>query len=111
MLLLLAGCSGYSLRSIPATAGGERQATRRIVFHVIDAEGERIDWSAFRRIEANGPAGYRNDALLDRVTPTVTRTGPLFSSNGMGDGDPSLTLPRGASALSVAWRQAGGYSC
>ncbi|MGA9017382.1 MAG: hypothetical protein WB438_00385 [Candidatus Cybelea sp.] len=110
MLLLFGGCSGYFSRSIPATGGGEHEAARRIVFHVVDAEGKRIDWSAFRQLEENGPAGYRNDALLDSATLMLTRTGPLFSSNGMGDGDPSLTLPRGASSLSLAWPASDGYS-
>ena len=110
MLLLFGGCSGYFSRSIPATGGGEQEAARRIVLHVVDAEGKRIDWSAFRRLEENGPAGYRNDALLDSATLMLTRTGPLFSSNGMGDGDPSLTLPRGASSLSLAWPASDGYS-
>ena len=50
MLLLSAGCSGYFSRSIPVTGGAEHEATRRIVFHVVDAEGNRIDWSTFRQL-------------------------------------------------------------
>jgi hypothetical protein len=47
MLLLFAGCSGYFSRSIPATGAAEQETTRRIVFHVVDAEGKRIDWARF----------------------------------------------------------------
>jgi|ERR1700722_14296724 hypothetical protein len=104
MLLLLAACLAYSARSVPSAGPVDQAATRRIVFHVVDAEGKRIDWSAFRRLAENGPAGYSDDALLDPATLTLTRTGPLFSSNGMGDGDPSLTCRRRAGrTTSTSW--------
>jgi hypothetical protein len=113
-IALLSGCSAQNPPGIPGVAGVERSnrgSDRRVVFRVFDTKGKRIDWSAFRLIEKNGPAGNGNDALVEPATLVMTRTGPLFSSNGMNGGDPSLTLPpHGASALSLAWLTSDGYS-
>lgn len=120
MLLLLANCSAREVALHPPPfdhavqgdiARTRGDAARRIVFHVFDAGGRRIDWSEFRQLEENGKQGYEDDALLEKATLLVTRTGPLFSSNGMGDGDPSLTLPaHGSAALSISWPSSAGYS-
>jgi hypothetical protein len=87
-------------------------ASRRIVLRVFDSHGNRIDWNAFRQIADNGQSGIgSDDALLDATTLVMTRSGPLFSSNGSGDGDPALDLPKsGAAALSLAWPTSDGYS-
>jgi hypothetical protein len=117
--MLLAACALPAQRSIlPVTAferfGGasERGAGRRIVLRVFDTHGNRIGWSAFRQLEENGQGTNGiSDALLEPTTLMLTRTGPLYSSNGSEDGDPALTLPsQRAAALSLTWPTSDGYS-
>ena len=82
------------------------------MLRVFDAHGNRIAWRAFRRLQENGLGSNGiDDALLDPATLAVSRTGPLFSSDGTGAGDPALTLPtREPKALSLAWPTSSGYS-
>jgi hypothetical protein len=117
--VLMTACAFQAQRGIPPVAGiGEpsgavtRDGDRQVVLRVFDAKGNRLDWSAFRRNADNGlSASGLDDALLDATTLMMTRSGPLFSSNGAPDGDPAVTLPaHGASALSLAWPTKVGYS-
>ena len=110
---LLGGCAAQT-RLAPPAAGEAAPlgANRQIVLQAFDDKGNRIDWSAFRKIEESGQgANGIDDALLDPATFGLTQTGPLFSSNGTATGDPALTLPtNGAAALSLAWPTSEGYS-
>ena len=82
------------------------------MLQAFDTRGNRIDWSAFRKLEegSQGDNGI-NDALNDPPTLLVTQIAPLYSSTGGGSGDPALTLPAsGVAALSLAWPTSEGYS-
>jgi len=116
---MLAACSAQTHGGIPPIIGSEQSgnaqaplAQTRIVLRVFDARGRRIPWRRFRAIEENGQgANGIDDALLDRPTLSATRTGPLYSSDGSGTGDPVLNLPAGGpKALSLAWPTSEGYS-
>jgi hypothetical protein len=116
---MLAACSAQTHGGIPQITGFEQSrdaraplAQTRIVLRVFDARGRRIPWHEFRAIEEDGQGTNGiDDALLDLPTLSVTRTGPLYSSNGSGTGDPALNLPPGGpKALSLAWPTSEGYS-
>lgn len=111
---MLIGCAPVVQRGLPplgpvsALAPSARPAGGRIVLRVFDDAGKRVGWSAFRAIEEDGQ--FADDALLDAATMDVTAIGPLSSSNGKADGDPSLVPVGRGAALSLAWPSSSGYS-
>jgi hypothetical protein len=87
------------------------QPADEVVLEVHDSAGRRLGWDAFRRRQENGrgEAGD-NDVLLDPGDLTVIESGPLYSSNGRGNGDPAVEWPGRRAALALAWPTSHGYS-
>jgi hypothetical protein len=115
---MLTACSAQPRGTIPQIDGFGQSGSAarfdgaRLVLRVFDAHGRRIPWRKFRAREEDGQgANGIDDALLDPPTLSATRTGPLYSSDGSGSGDPALNLPAGGpKALSLAWPTSDGYS-
>ncbi|MDQ6873936.1 MAG: Tat pathway signal sequence [Actinomycetota bacterium] len=85
-------------------------ATNQLTLHAYDSAGQRLPWSAFRRLQENGKgAAGDNDTLVDPVTLQVVRMWPLASSGGAA-GDPVIALPATRSSLAMAWPTSDGYS-
>ena len=98
--------------ALPAAAAPQRSIDGgEVVLEVHDADGRRLGWDAFRRRQDNGHGEKgHNDVLLDPHDLTVIESGPLYSSNAQGNGDPALQWPGRPAALALAWPTSLGYS-
>lgn len=97
-----------ALASVPAVSADA--ASNRVVFHVYDANGDRLDWAQFRALEDNGKGGNgQNDMWLNPSTLAVIAGWPLYSTGG-ASGDPTATWPGRPASLSLAWPTSDGYS-
>ena len=89
----------------PAHAAGGRVPV--VVFHVYDAEGNRLSFDAFLKVTEASPKGYRNDVAYRLGDGTVVTWQPLVNDSG----DPALPVAEAGEGLSFAWPTANtGYS-
>lgn len=108
--LLVVLLTGAGLLVATTPPAGAATGSGNVVFHVYDAAGQRITWSAFRTLQRNGAGSSGdNDVLLDPASLTVLSGWPLFSTGG-GTGDPAVRWPGRPASLSMAWPTSDGYS-